>query len=45
MKWDWAEAFSVVVTPCHLAAKAAGVSVGWLNEPPFPIRSAGRDGF
>jgi hypothetical protein len=31
MKWDWAEAFSVVVTPRHLAANAAGVSVGWLN--------------
>ncbi len=30
MKWDWDDAFSVVVTPRHLAAKAAGVRVGWV---------------
>jgi hypothetical protein len=34
MKWDCAEAFSVVVTPRHFSAKAAGVRVGWLNRSP-----------
>ena len=37
MKWDWADAFSVVVTPRHLAAKAPGVSVGWIVTLPFPV--------
>jgi hypothetical protein len=32
MKWDCEEAFSVVSTWSHLAAKSAGVSVGWLKR-------------
>jgi hypothetical protein len=42
MKWDCGDAFSVMVTPRHLAANSAGVSVGWTNDSfPFPIRCLG----
>jgi hypothetical protein len=42
MKWDCEEAFSVVVTPRHLAANSAGVSVRWLNDPLGIARSRRR---
>jgi uncharacterized DUF497 family protein len=54
MKCSWAEAFSVVVTPCHFAANAAGVRLGWvvtLRRLPSPAgqlavdsRASVRDG-
>jgi hypothetical protein len=30
MKCSWEAAFSLVVTPSHFAANAAGVRVGWV---------------
>ena len=36
MKCSCEAAFSVVVTPRHLAAKAAGVRVGWVVKLPYP---------
>jgi len=37
MKCDCDEAFSVVVTPRHLAANAAGVRYGWVVTLPSPL--------
>jgi hypothetical protein len=36
MKWDWDDAFSVVVTPRHFCANACGVSSASVVKLPYP---------
>ena len=44
MKCSWEAAFSVVVTPRHFWANAAGVKVGWVTAPLSPARSSDHEG-